>query len=94
MGDGVPADGLRLLRLIGDTPDPCGEMSVEEHRYEAVRAVIADGERSYATRDQTRTWSATRRPSSRTLTRSRSALTSTMRPMARRTQATWPRPTL
>jgi hypothetical protein len=44
MGAGVSADGLRLLRLIGDTPGFMREMSVAEQRYEAVRAVIADGE--------------------------------------------------
>jgi transposase-like protein len=44
MGDGVSADGLRLLRLIGDTPGFMRELSVAEQRYEAVRAVIVDGE--------------------------------------------------
>jgi hypothetical protein len=39
MGDGVSADGLRLLRLIGDTPGSIRELSVAEQRYEAVRTV-------------------------------------------------------
>ena len=42
--DGVSAVGLRLLRLIGDTPEFMREMSVVEQRYEGVRAVIADDE--------------------------------------------------
>jgi transposase len=44
MGDAVSVDGLRLLRLIGDTPGFMRELSVAEQRYEAVRAVIAGGE--------------------------------------------------
>jgi transposase-like protein len=43
MGDGVSADGLRLLRLIGDTPE-MRELSVAEQRYQAVLAVVSDGE--------------------------------------------------
>jgi transposase-like protein len=43
MLDSVSADGLRLLRLIGDTP-VMRELSVTEQRYQAVLAVIAEGE--------------------------------------------------
>ena len=39
----VSVDGLRLIRLMGDTPE-MRELSVSEQRYEAVRAVLADGE--------------------------------------------------
>jgi transposase InsO family protein len=42
MPDSVSADGLRLLRLIGDTP-VMRELSVAEQRYVAVLAVIAEG---------------------------------------------------
>lgn len=43
MGDTPSGDGLRLLRLIGDTPG-MRELSVAEQRYRAVLAVISDGE--------------------------------------------------
>ena len=43
MGDTTSGDGLRLLRLIGDTPE-MRELSVAEQRYQAVLAVISDGE--------------------------------------------------
>ena len=43
MGDAPSGDGLRLLRLIGDTPG-MRELSVAEQRYQAVLAVISDGE--------------------------------------------------
>ncbi len=43
MPDSVSVDGLQLLRLMGDTPW-MREISVSEQRYEAVRAVLADGE--------------------------------------------------
>jgi transposase-like protein len=43
MGDTPSGDGLRLLRLIGDTPE-MRELSVAEQRYQAVLAVISDGE--------------------------------------------------
>src|SRR6478609_3167092 len=43
MADSVSADALRLLRLIGDTPE-MRELSVAEQRYQAVLAVISDGE--------------------------------------------------
>lgn len=42
-GDTPSSDGLRLLRLIGDTPG-MRELSVAEQRYQAVLAVIRDGE--------------------------------------------------
>jgi transposase InsO family protein len=43
MPDSVSVDGLQLLRLIGDTPE-MRELSVAEQRYQAVLAVISDGE--------------------------------------------------
>lgn len=43
MGAMPSGDGLRLLRLIGDTPG-MWELSVAEQRYQAVLAVISDGE--------------------------------------------------
>ena len=43
MGDSPSGDGLRLLRLIGDTPE-MRELSVAEQRSQAVLAVISDGE--------------------------------------------------
>ena len=43
MPDSVSVDGLQLFRLMGDTPW-MREISVSEQRYEAVRAVLADGE--------------------------------------------------
>ena len=43
MGYSSSSDGLHLFRLIGDTPE-MREMSVPEQRYQAVLAVISDGE--------------------------------------------------
>ena len=44
MGATPSGDGLHLLRLIGDTPEHMRELSVAEQRYQAVLAVISDGE--------------------------------------------------
>ena len=41
--DSVSVDGLQLFRLIGNTPW-MREISVAEQRYDAVRAVLAEGE--------------------------------------------------
>src|SRR3712207_369913 len=43
MPDSVSVDVLQLLRLIGDTPR-MRELSVAEQRYQAVLAVISDGD--------------------------------------------------
>ena len=68
MGDTTSGDGLRLLRLIGDTPE-MRELSVAEQRYQAVLAVISDGEtvtdvaaRFGVTRKTVHDWLARTRP--------------------------------
>lgn len=43
MPDGVSADGLQVLRLIGDTHEMRG-LSVAEQRYQAALSVVSDGE--------------------------------------------------